>query len=61
MEEENYPDIVEVCETCGEKTRMRFVDRKGEYYIYECSTCESNVELPIEEVEEKTEEEWGET
>ncbi len=55
MEDENL-DFKDYCEECGKKTRKRFIERKDEYMIYECSLCGNNEEIPREEVEEKTEE-----
>lgn len=58
--EENFPEYEEVCDECGQRTKMKFVERNGEFLVYECSVCGNKEELSKEEVEEKFEEVWKE-
>lgn len=48
-----------VCEECGNRTKMKFVERKNEYLIYKCPICDAMHKLSERDIEKKTEEEMS--
>lgn len=53
---EEKMEINKFCEECREKTQMKFIKRKGEYLLYECSVCDSVHEFTEQDLGEDMEE-----
>ncbi len=49
-------EFEDYCKTCDTDVRKQYVERKDEFYVYECSMCGTEHEYEEEEVEESIEE-----
>ncbi len=58
--EDEFSEFESYCSECGEETRKKFVGRDDEYFVYECSLCQTEEELEEEDMEDIWEDEWDE-